>query len=247
MLELALDKTKFKYGDYKLQASEKVMYQGDALNALAKGKYYDIAWSMTSQKREDDLHPIRIPLLKGLLGYRVFIIHKNAQKKFFKIKTIEEIKKLKTVQGSDWPDYDILKSAGFNIVGTTDYEHMFEMVNNGEIDYFPRGLNEPWEELAARPQLKNLIVDSKNVLVYPTAIYFFVNKNNKYLARRIQEGLDIAISDGSFHEKFFKHPVTKNMFKNSSLHKRNSFNIQNPVLPKLTPEDKKYWFYLKKR
>lgn len=48
--------------------------------------------------------PVRIPLLKGLMGCRISIINKKNRKKFAKIKSVEELKKLTALQGHDYFD-----------------------------------------------------------------------------------------------------------------------------------------------
>ena len=40
----------------------------------------DLMWVSTRQSYEEDFLPIRIPLLKGLLGYRILLIRANEQK-----------------------------------------------------------------------------------------------------------------------------------------------------------------------
>ena len=69
LLELALTKAGV---EHVLQPSSSKMPQGRALIQLAAGHDVDVVWSMTSRQREQDLLPIRIPIDKGLLGWRIF-------------------------------------------------------------------------------------------------------------------------------------------------------------------------------
>jgi hypothetical protein len=73
LLKLALLKTEKTYGPFELQKTETKMQQRRALISLAQGIYLDIVWTMTSNEREKELLPIRIPLQKGLLGHRTKI------------------------------------------------------------------------------------------------------------------------------------------------------------------------------
>ena len=38
--------------------------------------------------------PVRIPIRKGILGYRIFLIRKQVREKFAKITTLDELKQL---------------------------------------------------------------------------------------------------------------------------------------------------------
>lgn len=247
VLNLALEKTKPTHGDFELQESKHTMYQSRALKSLSEGKFIDIVWTMTSKQREQENYPIRVPLLKGLLGHRVFLIHKKDLHRFAQIKTVNDLKKLTALQGHDWPDTQILRKNNFHVKGVANYDQIFEILNAGRYDFFPRGVNEPWDELKARPKLLNLVIEPNLMLVYPAPIYFFVNKKNAKLARRIKKGLDLAIEDGSFDKLFYDHPAIKKIFSESNLDKRTIFRIPNPLLTPQTPiSDKKYWFKIGK-
>lgn len=143
LLTIALDNTKEEYGDYKIKESHYIMVQSRIIKEVGIGDEINIIWTMTSKKREDFLLPIRIPLLKGLLGYRIFIIRDTDQYIYDKINSLEDLKKLKAGQGHDWPDTKILEASGFNVVQSPKYESLFNMLKFKRFDYFLRGINEP--------------------------------------------------------------------------------------------------------
>jgi hypothetical protein len=58
------------------------------------------------------------------------------------------------------------------------------------------------------------------LLHYPQPIYFFVNKSNKKLAKRIKKGLKIAQEDGSFDQLFFEFPEFKAAYDQLQSHNR---------------------------
>lgn len=247
MLKLALEKTKSKYGDYKIERVD-IGYQGRSANLLAEGSpMLDVIWTMTDRDREKTMLPVRIPLLKGLMGYRLLIINKKNAGKFKNIKNIEELKKLTAVQGHDWPDTDILIANGFKVEKATIYEGMFKMIFLGRVDYFPRGLNEPFDEIKNRPKL-NLMVESSIMLKYFAPFFFFVNVKRADLRDRIEEGLNIAIDDGSFDKLFYGDKSNKEMLDKVNFNKMKIFELENPYL---TPEtqklqnNKKYIFQIK--
>ena len=90
-------------------------------------------------------------------------------------------------------------------------------------------MNEPWDELKARPKLLNLVIEPNLMLVYPAPIYFCKQKKNAKLARRIKKGLDLAIEDGSFDKLFYDHPAIKKYFRIQLRQKNYIPNSQSSV------------------
>ncbi len=245
MLRLALDKTSDMDDSSILVMSEKTMYQKRALEQLKRAQGIDVVWTMTSTKREAELQAVRIPLLKGLLGYRIFIIRKGEEPRFAGIQTLDDLKQLTAGQGRDWPDTQILRANGIKVVDSINYDGLFGMLQYKRFDYFPRGVNEAWAEVKAHPD-KNLVVEKTLLLQYPAPIYFFVNKQNNKLADRLERGLRIAIKDGSFEQLFKNHPANKEIFELTKIDKRNIFRLQNPFLPQATPlAEKALWYTAK--
>ncbi len=235
MLELALEKTADQ-GEWQLQPAEEAMAQSRALQKLSEGDGIDVVWSMTSIEREKQNRPIRIPLLKGLMGYRLLIIRAEDQSWFRRVQTIDQLRELRAGQGHDWPDTRILRANGLAVEATVDYDSLFRMLQLGRFDYLPRAINEPWAELALRPD-RGLAVEKGLMLHYPTAEYFFVNRDNVALAERIELGLRRALADGSFDRLFREHPVNASAFSKADILKRRIIHLDNPLLPPETPFD----------
>ncbi len=246
LLKLALSKTEETYGPFGLQKAKRRMQQDRALKNLAQGKHLDIVWTMTSIEREKELLPIRVPLQKGLLGHRIFIINKKDQAKFDKIRNFADLQNLAAGQGHDWPDTKILRTNKLEVVTSPTYEGLFAMLKIDRFDYFPRGVTEPWREVETHKDL-DLVVEKKILLRYRAPEYFFVNKNNKQLAKRLEEGLRMAIEDGSFDQLFIQDPDVIKVLKNANLQNRLVFDLDNPFLPPLTPvNDKSLWLQIGK-
>ena len=242
MLRLALGKTCNTDGSAILVMADKAMYQNRSIEQLKQNKSIDVVWTMTSEKREAELQAIRIPLLKGLLGHRIFIIRKDEEARYAGIQTLDDLKQLTAGQGADWPDTKILRANGIKVVTGVNYKGLFGMLQLKRFDYFPRGVNEAWNEVKAHPD-KNLVVEKTLLLQYPAPIYFFVNKENKQLADRLERGLRIAIKDGSFEQLFKNHPANKEIFELTKIGERKIFRLENPLLPQETPfAEKALWY-----
>ncbi len=242
LLKLALDKTRNSHGDYQLISLPKKMNQGRAVRELSLGQSLDVIWTMTSKLREEKLQPIRIPLLKGLLGYRVFIIRKGDKKRFSAVSNISDLKNFVFGQGHDWPDTHILRSNGLNVVTHYSYEGLFSMLSALRFDIFPRGIQEAYIEVAARPEF-SITVEETLLLRYKAPIYFFVSRENVPLGNRIHIGLMKSIKDKSFDAIFNRHPDLEDILKSNNIKKRKVFDIKNPNLPELTPINNKALWY----
>lgn len=202
----------------------------------------DIMWLASNQEVEDELLPIRFPLLKGLLGYRLNIINPDRQDKFRAVRSQKDLQQLTFGQGLGWPDVEILRSNDLQVITTSKYENLFYMVEGGRFDGFPRGVLEPWLELRNHREL-GLTVDSEILLIYQLPFYLFVAPENTALARRIHEGFERALANGAFDEYFFNHQMIKDALQQAKLENRRSFQLSNPTLPKNTPLDREdYWF-----
>ncbi len=240
LLRLALDHTLADEGPYRLQPLANVAQQGRAFRLLG-AKQLDILWSMTSRERERSYLPVRIPLMKGLLGYRVILINRE-DSAIFESMDAASLKEVTCYQGHDWPDLEILAFNGFQVRGVTNYLRIFSMLDRGMIDCFPRGILEAWGEIHSQ-HLQHSVVDSHFVLIYPTAIYFFVNQDNQALAARIERGLRAALADGSFDRLFYGYPPHQEALAKAKLDERVKVLLQNPLLPSLTPlSDPSLWY-----
>jgi hypothetical protein len=243
LLELVLDKTEKQYGSAELGFTSQ-MQQGRAFAELEKNATLDVYWAGTSIDRELRLKAVRIPLVKGLLGFRQFIIRENRRKSFSQINQLSDLQTMIACQGAHWPDSDVLEDAKLAVMRNPIYENMFKQVEAGRCDYFPRGVHEGKAEVASRSNAyPSLIWYKELALYYPFPMYFFVSPDNPSLHRRLKEGLEIAINDGSFDHFMQKHPITAHLFPLQQWQNIKTIVIKNQQLPKDTPvHDLRYWF-----
>ncbi len=207
---------------------------------LKAGKL-DVFWAGVIPEYEDTLMPIHIPVLKGMLGHRIFIIEQGKQPLFDNINNLQDLKQLKAGQGLTWGDTQALLGAGIPTVTTMHYHNLFRMLEGDRFDYFPRAIHEPWSEVKARPEL-NLTIEKRILLIYPFAMYFFVAQDNQKLHDLIYQGMEKAIADGSYDKLFFGSPLVKDALGKSNLKDRVIIRIPNPVMGPKTPFDRKeFW------
>lgn len=242
LLVMALEASKNDNEIIEIIYSPRDYAQARWISMLQKDTSDFVIWTMTDIQREEQLRPIRIPLSKGLFGYRVLVIRKEEQARFDQVKNIDDLANFIGGQGTHWPDTRIMKANGLKLVTAENTESLFRMIEAKRFDYFPRGASEAWFELLERKET-NLIVEKNLLLYYPADIYFFVNKTNEALAIRIEKGLEILIDTGEFDRFFYNHPRVSTAF--NQLKGRRIITLHNPYLPPKTPVDNpRYWINL---
>ncbi|MDC8831606.1 amino acid ABC transporter substrate-binding protein [Alteromonas gilva] len=238
LLKLALSKTGVRYS---LSPSERILLQGKAIRQLKESREINILWAMTDSQREKDLLPIRIPVYKGLIGWRVFLINQAFSHKFRDINDVADLTSLTALQGAEWPDTKILQSNGFNVLTVPEFPEAYSRLSQRQADYFPRAVSEVLGELNARSMDPSIMLEPSLALHYPAAVYFFVNRSNPIMARLIETGLRRAIEDGSFDNLFVAHH--RDALLKVDVNERKVFELVNPLLPKETPvDDEALWF-----
>jgi hypothetical protein len=240
LLALALDQTGVSY---QLIPSDNFLSKGKAIDRLQDNREINIVWGMTNVQREKDLLPIRIPIFKGLIGWRLFLIRQDMAERFTYIQQFEHLVKLSPLQGREWPDTKILQSNGFDVITERNQTSLMKMLGRAQGDFFPRSIIEVWEELE-RSKVANEIqiqIQPSLGIRYPAAIYFFVNKKSVPLANLIETGLEKAIENGTYEALFVES--YKTYIEKAQIENRTFYPLENAFLPEETPLDRKeLWF-----
>jgi len=245
LLALVLKNTEAEFGKAEIRELQPPA-QGDMHYLLMKGDYIDLHRFGTDLKVEQDLLPIRVPLLAGGLGWRGLMIRKADAMAFSQLDSLSQLKNLTACQGYTWPDSTILEYAGLKVLRVDGYDQMLQMLSKKRCDYFPRSIFEgPSEVRQFSKHYPDLYFDTGILLKYPYAMYFFVNKNNQALATRLERGLSELALSGKLQQLMQQHPVTRHVFPLSQFNDSLVFNLVNPILPEKTPVSQPaYWLQL---
>lgn len=224
----------------KLQAARPMVQSRAILQLQRPDSSIDLLWTMTSKEREHQLQPVRIPLYKGLIGWRVALLGEGREQLLADVHNINDLRAYSAGQGHDWPDVNILRAAGLTVLTSSDYEPLFSMLNQQRFDYFPRAVIEVENEYQAHRN-SGISIDPHILIHYPTAFYFFVAPGNKTLAGVLESGLEHAIADGSFDRLFRQFHA--GALRRLQLNKRVVIRLDNPLLPAETPLQRKELWY----
>lgn len=207
VLILALEKTRESDGDFVIVHND----HGGGIERdkamLVAGAGIDVMWASVTRERLEKMRVVPVDLLKDLNNYRVLLISKDSQAAFNNIHNLEDLKKFTAGSGTHWTEGAILKDNGIQVTTSTNYYGLFKMLSAHRFDFMSRGLHEIGYDLRALPELG--VTPENHVLLkyeHPIQYSFFVNKNNEKLASRLERGLKLAQSDGSFDSLFRQMP-----------------------------------------
>lgn len=199
VLDLALRKTVATHGPYRVTVLQETLSLERAVTALKAHELIDLIFIPPNPGITDGLRPVPVSLLKELNNYRILLIRKGEQERFDRVQSLQDLKALTAGLGSHWVDTKIMRRNGFRVEGSVAHDKLFEMLAAGRFDYFPRGIYEVQGDFQKYGQL-GLAMEQKLFLYYDAPFYFFVNSENKKLAKRIEAGLNKALVDGSFDQ-----------------------------------------------
>jgi hypothetical protein len=242
LLKQALAITEPAHGPFALREATLPMTELRSMDELETGKgTITVLVHGNVADFEQRLLPIRFPLDKGLLGYRVFLIRSEMQSKLDLVGSLDDLSHYSIGQGRDWGDVTILRKAGLSVVEGSSYEGLFSMLAADRFQLFSRSVVEVGEELAReKPGHPEFTIERHLMLYYPLTRYFYVTRSpaGEMLARRISEGLERMLKNGRFDRMFedFKSPFERQIGLRNRLLIRVANPLQTPETPLSRPE-----------
>lgn len=222
---------------YTLVQTQSEMVQSRALLEMASNEPgIDVFWTMTDPQREKSLLPIRVPLDRGLIGWRLCLTRAADRDRLRDIADLKDLSRLTAGQMHDWPDTAVLRANGLPVQVSTHYQGLFQMLSAGRFDYFPRSIFEIDAELESFAE-QQLAIDPYLLLHYPAALYMFVRPGRPRLAADLARGMDALVADGTFER--LSRQLFGDLLKRHRIDQRRVLRLRNPLLPPLTPLDRK--------
>ena len=230
LLELALEKTRAQYGDFQLVAAP-AMNTARALAELKKGSHPNFMLKMSYNPELEAAGMLRgkLDVDLDIIGYRACFTRTSLLPSLAQVQNLAQLKQFSHGQGSGWVDTQILEANGFNVVSVGQYESLFRMVASGRFDLFCRGINELAGEWRAYRQLPGLAVEPSLLLYYPLPRFFYANPRDADGLKRVEEGVRIALADGSLQRLWLHYFGPSVTFAKPA--QRRLFRLHNPLLP----------------
>lgn len=244
VLRAALDRTRAAAGDYRMETGAVMTEQRQIHELQQASAAITVMYLDATPELERTLRPIRIPVDKGLVGFRIFLLRRERLARLAAVRTLADLRPLRLGAGLGWADVPVLQSHGLRVVTGSSYEGLFDMLNNDRFDAFPRGAVEivdEWE--TRRGRFPELVIEPELILHFPQPMYFWFarSEEGQRLARRAETGLREMIADGTFDRIFAEHQLPNIQALNLS--RRRIIRLTNPHLSPETPlHDRRLWF-----
>lgn len=243
VLEAALRATQARWGAYELRPSTQEMNPDRAQKLLSKSQEITVLARATSAERESMLRPLRVPVDKGLTGYRMFLIQQSQQERLRAVQTVADLQGFRIGQKTQWVDVEILRHAGLQVEESLDYASLFRMLPAGRFDLLSRGVNEILLEWQTHREFNlELAIERHLLLYYPLPRYFFFapSPEGERLARRVEQGLEALRRSGEFERLYLAYK--REVLNGLELRGRRLLRIDNPSLTPQTPlQHPGYW------
>ncbi|HZX15347.1 MAG TPA: hypothetical protein VFF22_00555 [Pseudomonas sp.] len=244
VLRAALEVTRSKYGDYRLEPGQPMSEKLQVVEMQRPQVGLNTLVLDATQTLEEVLLPVKIPVDKGLLGYRVFLIQAEDQPRFAGVQSLEQLRQLRFGQQREWSDVAVYQAAGLPVVTGSSYEGLFHMLMLRRFDAFGRGVSEVNGELAHwRKQYPQMTIENELLLYYPLPVYFWFARTDegRLRAQRVEEGMQTLMADGTLDRLFSEEYAAT--IQQLGLDSRRTLKIANPHLSSNHPFDKpEYWF-----
>ena len=244
LLDAALDRTRARYGDYVLAPSEIADERPNAASLLRGAGHISVSVFTPRTDYAGKLVPVRIPIDRGVLGYRLFLIHDGDQAKFDAVREVRDLGLLRFGALASWADAAILSHAGLAVVTGDSFDGLFKMLSARRFDVLGRGAGEVERDLAARKEiLPDIVIERTLALHYPLPVYFWFrdDREGRHMAERVRTGLRGMLADGSFDALF--HQEFDPVLAPLDLPHRHIIELENPLLPTDEPlADGSLWY-----
>lgn len=229
LLTLIIEATNNDFGVASIQISDDIMSRNRIFRGLLEGNNINVMAEASNAQWDEQLIPIKIPIRKGIQGFRVFIIKDKNVSIMANVNTLAQLVALETGSGSQWSSKAAMQSAGFKVIESIHYDNLFNMLSMGRFVTFGRGINEAFKEIELfNSRYPDLVVDNHILLHIPLATYYYVAPDQPRLASRIQEGLKRIIAIGKFDELFYQRHC--DFLLKSNMNHRTVFKIKNPLV-----------------
>ncbi len=227
LLEIALEHLD---GDHSLSLLPSGANQSRALSMIVDGKApYNIYFSGYSPSREATLRMVPIPLTRGLLGYRLLLTKRELLPEITLLTTVAQLKERVTLGVNiGWPDMDILRHAGFQVVSGS----VIRLMQGDRVQAIPIGLherniflsrfNDPAIDTAA------YTISDNHLIAYRFDSFFYVAKEDRKRAMLIKRGLENAYASGAFMKYFETFPAIRDGLTFYAQHKPEAFHVTSP-------------------
>lgn len=237
----SLELTIPEYGPYEIAIRINSMNRNRALAEMIKGEYINVYVSAATAEWDNNTIAIKIPIRRGLLNYRLLLIHEDDLDKFSQVKTLADLNELTAGLRTGWVTTDAFHNAGMQLQEVHNFEGLFPLLELHRFNYIPRAIYEIFDELEARKHfLKHVVIEPTLAIYLPSPTYVYVSSAEPRIAQRIEKGLRVMLENGELEQilnKYYEDDIQRGNLKARKIIKIDStYPIEKSLL-----EDKTLW------
>lgn len=238
----AMRRTQPQWGAYRVERYVETMVRERLMEEMLKGDVINTAVVASQPEWETRLVPIWIPVDMGLASLRIGLIRRDAQTRMSSVRSEADLRTLRIGVGQGWSSRRVFEANGYSVETAANQGALTQMLLANRFDYFPRSINEAFEEHgalhAANPALA---IETDLLLQFPLPTYIFVSPNTPRLAQRLSAGLESMVRDGTLLKMVNRfHADT---LERGKLCARRVIAVPNPLLSERHPlQRRELWF-----
>jgi hypothetical protein len=229
MIESALQVTEATYGPYQVVFTQEQLSSERKHDLLVDGDKVNVdrLVGFPSQKGpRKGLIRVDVPVLNGVMGYRILLIRKEDQVRFSSISTLDELRKLPMGFGKGWEGH-VYKFNGFSVAEPLNMTMLLKMLAGRRYHFVPLSVIEIDDNYEIDGQRVDELVPEQTLLLYmPLPVYFYVSPKQSLLADRLTLGLKYLQENGQMDSLFKTHFGERLM--RLHLAKRTLIELTNP-------------------
>jgi len=186
--------------------------------------------------------PVWIPLDMGMSSYRIGFVKRDQQARLAMVRNEADLRKVKIGVGLGWSSRQVFEANNLTLETAVDQAALTRMLLAERLEYFPRAVNEVFAEYDAMAQPDpQLAIDKELLLYFPLPNYIFVSPKFPRLAKRLTDGLESMVRDGTLLKMVKRYHA--DMLQRANLCSRHIIRLKNPFLSDSNPLNRKeLWF-----
>ncbi|MDN3696953.1 MULTISPECIES: hypothetical protein [Vibrio] len=173
---------------------------------MVRKNQLSLMWLIQTDRRDAQLTPVRVPLTSGLIGKRVLLIPKGAQEAYEHIYDLKDLQRSGLIAGLgiNWFDVEVWHQNQLNVfLQDGEWRNLYGSLSvDGEVNYFPRGVNEVVGEAKFNPALD---IEQYLLLEYHRDFQFYLSEGASVHRELIEKALVRAKETGLMNALIEKH------------------------------------------
>ena len=229
LINAALKVTEPTHGAYRFVFTQESLNSERKHELLVDGEKINVdrLVGFPNQKgAREGLLRVPVPLLNGLMGYRILLIRSEDQPRFSKVKTLKQLTDFSMGFGRGWEGH-VYRHNGFTVAEPPTMESLLKMLAGKRYSFVPLSVIEIDDHYTIDGAEVDNLVPEQSLLIYmPMPVYFYVSPAYPMLAERLSLGLEQLAANGQQRVIFDAHFGAR--LDRLNLSKRKLIELTNP-------------------